>query len=120
MGILAAAGLYAIDHHIDRLAEDHANAAQLVAGIDELNGLSCDQAGEGPWSNLVYFGVDGTAIGRHDFDAHVLAERLKARGILALPLGADNPRIRMVTHLDVSRSDVDTTLDTLRSSFRGT
>ncbi len=120
VGILAAAGLYAIDHHIDRLAEDHANAARLAAGIDELDGLSCDQAEGGPSSNLVYFGVDGATIDRHDFDAHVLAERLKAQGVLALPLGADNPRIRMVTHLDVSRSDVDATLDALRSSLRGT
>ena len=120
VGILAAAGLYALDHHIDRLAGDHANAARLAAGIDELDGLSCDQAGEGPWSNLVYFGVDGAAIGRHEVDAHVLTERLKAHGILALPLGAGNPRVRMVTHLDVSRADVDTTLDALQSSFRGT
>ena len=120
VGILAAAGLYAIDHHIDRLAEDHANAARLVAGIDELDGLSSDHAGGGPWSNLVYFAVDGTAIGRHEFDVYVLTERLKAHGILALPLGAENPRIRMVTHLDVSRSDIDATLDALRSSLRGT
>ena len=119
-GILAAAGLYAIDHHIDRLAEDHANAARLGGGIDEINGLSCDQAKGGPWSNLVYFGVDEAAIGRRDFDERVLVERLKAHGVLALPLGADRPRIRMVTHLDVSRSDVDATLSALRSSLRGT
>jgi threonine aldolase len=119
-GILAAAGLYALDHHIDRLADDHANAAHLAAGIDELAGLCCDQAGDGPWSNLVYFGVDGAAIGRHDIDAHALAERLRAHGVLALPLGTENPRIRMVTHLDVSRADVDTALDALRSALRRT
>ena len=120
VGILAAAGLYALEHHVDRLAEDHANAARLAKGIDELDGLSCEQAGEGAWSNLVYFGADGAAIGRPELDARVLAERLRARGILALPLGAENPRIRMVTHLDVSRSDIDTTLDALRSALRGT
>ena len=119
-GVLAAAGLYAFDHHIDRLAEDHANAARLASGIDELDGLSCDQAGEGPWSNLVYFEVDGVAAGRPDLDALTLAERLKERGVLALPLGAETPRIRMVTHLDVSRADVDAALDALRSSLRGT
>ena len=116
-GILAAAGLYALDHHVDRLAEDHANAAQLAVGIDELEGLSCDQAAEGPWSNLVYFSVDGATIGRPDLDARVLAERLKERGILALPLGTESPRIRMVTHLDVSCSDIDVALDALRSSL---
>jgi threonine aldolase len=120
VGILAAAGLYALEHHVDRLTEDHANAARLAAGIDELDGLSCEQAGEGAWSNLVYFSVDGAAIGRPDLDARVLAERLRGRGILALPLGAGTPRIRMVTHLDVSRSDVDATLDALRSALRGT
>jgi threonine aldolase len=116
-GILAAAGLYALDHHVERLAEDHANAARLAAGIDELDGLSCDQAGGGPWSNMVYFGA---TIGRHDLDARVLAKRLKERGVLALPLGAGDLRIRMVTHLDVSRVDIDAALDALRSSLRGT
>lgn len=120
VGILAAAGLYALDHHIDRLAEDHANAARLAAGIDQLDGLASDQAGDGAWSNLIYFDVDGPAIDRPDLDARLLTERLRSNGVLSLPLGADNPRVRMVTHLGVSRADVDTTLDTLRSSLRGT
>ena len=119
-GILAAAGLYALEHHVDRLAEDHDNAARLAAGIDALDGLSCEQAQGGPWSNLVYFSVDGAAIGRPEIDAPALAERLRARGVLALPLGAGIPRIRMVTHLDVSRADVDAALDALRSSLGGT
>ncbi len=120
VGILAAAGLYALDHHIDRLADDHENAARLAAGIDGLDGLSSDRTAQGPWSNLVYFGVNGAAIGRPDLDAHLVAERLKARGVLVLPLGAGSPRIRMVTHLDVSRADVDSALDALRSVLRGT
>jgi threonine aldolase len=120
VGVLAAAGLYALEHHVDRLAEDHANAARLAAGIDELDGLSCEQAREGAWSNLVYFSVDGKTIGRPDLDARALAKRLKAQGVLALPLGSDRARIRMVTHLDVSRSDVDAALDALRSALRGT
>jgi threonine aldolase len=119
-GVLAAAGLYALDHHIDRLADDHANAARLAAGIDRLPGLSCEQAGDGFWSNLVYFGVDGAAIGSPDVGARILADRLKERGVLALPLGTENPRIRMVTHLDVTRDDIDVTLDALRSSLLGT
>ncbi len=120
VGILAAAGLHAIEHHIDRLADDHANAAKLAAGIDALDGLSCEQVGEGTWSNLVYFSVDGPALGQPELDAEALCGRLKERGVLALPLGAKSPRIRMVTHLDVSSSDVDTALDALRSSLRGT
>ena len=120
VGILAAAGVYALDHHIVRLAEDHANAARLAAGIDSLDGLSCSQAGAGTWSNLVYFSVAGAEIDRPDLDAAALAERLKARGVLALALGSSSPRIRMVTHLDVSRTNVDAALDALRSSLRGT
>jgi len=119
-GILAAAGLYALDHHVQRLAEDHANAARLAAGIAELKGLSSDQARGGPWSNLVYIRVDGSSIGRPDLNATTLSGRLRERGILALPLGAASPRIRMVTHLDVSRADVDVALDALRSSLQGT
>jgi len=119
-GILAAAGLYALEHHVDRLAEDHANAARLASGIEAIEGLSCDQASGGAWSNLVYFEVDGSTAGRRDLDAAALVNRLRAHGVLALPLGAGRPRIRMVTHLDVSRSDIDATLDALRSSLRGT
>lgn len=114
-GILAAAGLYALDHHIDRLAEDHANATRLAAGIDEIDGLSCAQAREGVWSNLVYFSIDSTGL-----DAHELVERLKRQSVLAIPLGANRPKIRMVTHLDVCSSDIDVALDALRLSLRGT
>jgi len=119
-GILAAAGLYALEHHVERLAEDHANAARLAAGIDALDGLSCPQARGGPWSNLIYFDVNGAAIGRPGLDAVSLTGQLAERGILCIPLGEGHPRIRMVTHLDVSSADVDRALDALRSSLRGT
>jgi len=119
-GILAAAGLYALEHHIERLSEDHANAAYLAAGIDALDGLSCEQAAGGPWTNLVYFDIDGPGIGQPDLTAAALVERLRARGVLALPLGAARPRIRMVTHLDVDRAGIAAALDALRSALRGT
>jgi len=122
VGILAAAGCYALDQHLERLAEDHENARVLAAGISQIAGLSCSQ-GETPanaWTNLVYFSIDGTAIGDPKLDAATLADRLRARGILCIPLGADGLRMRMVTHLDVSRSDIDTSLDALRSAVVGT
>jgi threonine aldolase len=119
-GILAAAGLYALNHHVDRLAEDHANAARLAVEIDAFDGLSCQQAHGGPWSNLVYFDVDGSVIDRSEIDAVVLSSQLAEHGILCIPLGEGRPRIRMVTHLDVSSADVDRALDTLRSVLRGT
>lgn len=121
-GILAAAGLYALDHHVERLAEDHENARKLAAGISQIAGLSCAQ-GETPanaWTNLVYFSIDGTEVGDPELDAAVVANRLRARGVLGIPLGADGLRMRMVTHLDVSRSDIDVALDALRSAVLGT
>ncbi len=119
-GVLAAAGLYALDHHVDRLTDDHAHAVRLATGIDALDGLSCDQASGGPWTNLLYFDVDGERIGRPELDAASLAARLAQRGVLALPLGSGRARIRMVTHLDVSAADVETALDALTSAVTGT
>ena len=122
-GILAAAGLYALDHHLDRLAEDHANAAILAREIDRINGLACPQAHSltsGAWTNLVYFVVDGAAIGCPYFNAVELSKQLKAHGILAHALGSDGKQMRMVTHLDVSTADIETSLTKLRSCLSGT
>lgn len=122
-GILAAAGLYALDHHIDRLAEDHENARFLAEAIDQIYGLDCPQArppARGAWTNLVYFSVDGETLGRPGFDAVELSKALKARGVLAHALGSDGLKMRMVTHLDVGRADIETALDELRSVIAGT
>jgi threonine aldolase len=122
-GILAAAGLYAMDHHIDRLAEDHENAVLLARGIAEIDGLTCPQAeapASGAWTNLVYFTVDGAAIGRPQFDAVELSKQLKARGVLAHALGSDGKQMRMVTHINVDSSDIQTALAQLRSCLTGT
>jgi len=120
VGILAAAGLYALDHHIERLAEDHENALTLAKGIDRIEGLSCPQAHEAPgaaWTNLVYFHVDGQAIGRPDLDASQLAAQLREASVLAIPLGQDGRQMRMVTHIDVDRSDIETALAALQSAL---
>ncbi|TFH09865.1 MAG: low-specificity L-threonine aldolase [Candidatus Atribacteria bacterium] len=122
-GILAAAGLYALDHHVERLAEDHKNAATLARGISQIDGLHCPQAevpATGAWTNLVYFSVDGAAIGRPQLDAIELSKRLKAQGVLAHALGSDGKKIRMVTHLNIDSSDIEATLATLRSCLSGT
>jgi len=92
-GVLAAAGLYALEHNVERLAEDHANAERLAGGLAAL-GLTVQQH-----TNMVFLTPPaGRAAG--------LVERLHAQGVLALP-GA---RMRLVTHLDVSRADVDRAL----------
>jgi len=95
-GILAAAGLYALDHHIERLAEDHANAKRLGTAIEAIDGLDLVYPVE---TNIVIFRVD------EGFDTvgNLLA-RLEANGVLAVPFGSD--RIRMVAHLDVDAGDI--------------
>lgn len=109
-GVLAAAALYALDHHVDRLAEDHANAATLAAAIREMPGLRLDP---GPVeTNLVFFDVSGTGM-----SAPEIVARLVDQGIR---MGATNERrIRAVTHLDVSADDIDTAIAALRKIVSG-
>jgi threonine aldolase len=106
-GIIAAGALYALDHHIDRLAEDHENARRLGGAIREIDGLELYPREID--TNIVIFRVDprfGTA---SDF-----AARLKAQGLLMLAVGPQ--LIRAVTHLDVSRADVDAASAILRAA----
>jgi len=122
-GILAAAGLYALEHHVERLKEDHRNARRLAEGIASIPGLVLGAEGDlgrPPETNLVYFRVDGEALGDPSLDAAALSQRLRARGVLANPLGQKRDQMRMVTHLDVSREDIEETLVALRSSLEET
>jgi threonine aldolase len=103
-GILAAAGLYALEHHRTRLAEDHANAAFLAAELARLPGLAVDPAGVHTNIVMVDIASDeaiagaGAGAGR---DARALAGRAAERGLL---FHAMSPRrMRLVTHLDVDR-----------------
>jgi threonine aldolase len=97
-GVLAAAGLYALENHVQRLAEDHANAEYLAAGL-RLIGLSV-----APWqTNVVY--VD---IGPEHVEG--LKSWLASRGILATVA----PRTRLMTHMDLSRSQIDAVLHAFR------
>jgi threonine aldolase len=108
-GIIAAGGIYALRHHVKRLAEDHANARRLAEGLAALPGVSLDPATVE--TNLVFFDVTGA------MDAPQAVAGLLARGIR---MGALGPRtIRAVTHLDVSAADIDKTLAAAREIFRG-
>lgn len=123
VGILAAAGIYALEHHIERLAEDHENARRLAEGIAAIPGLRCSVDGEPielTETNIVYFTVDGAAVGDPSLDAAVLSRRLREQGVLANPLGKDLDQMRMVTHLDVTRDDIDAAFYALRSSLERT
>ncbi len=101
-GILAAAGLVALDTMVDRLAEDHANARKLAEGLASMDGLGVDL--ETVQTNMVLFEVVDPA-----WDAATLVAALEKMGVLA---GVFGPRqIRMVTHCDVSGEDVSEALD---------
>ena len=95
-GILAAAAIYALDHHVDRLTEDHAHAARLAELIARCPGLKVVE----PETNIVYFDVD-PALGT----AGALVDALRARGVWMIAVAPQ--RIRAVTHLDVSAEDVE-------------
>ncbi len=109
-GVLAAAALYALDHHVDRLAEDHANAQRLADGIRRIDPLRLDP--ETVDTNLVFFHVSPAWGNAADFSS-----RLKERGVLML---ATSPTmIRAVTHLDVSSTDVDRALQAIQAVASG-
>ena len=102
VGILAAAGLYALDNNIERLAQDHANARKLAQGIANLPGITLDSP-DVP-TNMVYFNTQQPA-------AHV-KQQLEARHkILCNPTAPH--RIRWVTHLDVDEEDTERAIDAL-------
>ena len=103
-GISAAACLYALDHHIDRLAEDHANAQALARGLAQIPGLSVVT----PETNLVY--IDTSAAG---YDADELAHRTGEQGVLISVMGKHSARA--CTHLDVSAAQIEEAAAVIRS-----
>jgi threonine aldolase len=98
-GVLAAAALYALDHHIARLADDHANAKRLADGLRAVPGIGVAR----PDTNIVFADVAG---GR----TAALVEHLKLRGVLATGLIG----LRFVTHLDVDAAGIDHALAAVR------
>ena len=98
-GVLAAAAMHALDHHIDRLADDHALARRLADGLAGLPGLTV----EPPQTNIVFADLQGPR-------AAGLIEHLKSRGVLATGLY----RLRFVTHLDVDAAGVDRAIAAVR------
>ena len=99
VGVLAAAGLYALDHMVDRLAEDHANARTLAEGLAELPGVRCDLSRV--QTNLVYFDLE-------KMPATVFNDECAKRGVLGGPTG---PRqVRLVTHYGIEARDIQSAL----------
>ncbi|MCC6831942.1 MAG: low-specificity L-threonine aldolase [Thermoleophilia bacterium] len=97
-GILAAAALHALKHHVHRLADDHANARRLAAGLAGIPGVRVRP----PETNMVFLDLDGERPG--------LVERLAADGVLCTGVY----ELRLVTHLDVAGTDVDRAVEALR------
>jgi threonine aldolase len=96
-GIVAAGCLYALDHHVDRLGEDHAHARLLAEGLASLRGVQLDPVSVE--TNIVIFHVE---------DARALVARIADRVEVQ---AFDAHRVRAVTHLDVSREDVERALE---------
>jgi threonine aldolase len=106
-GICAAACIYALDHHVDRLADDHANARALARGLSQISGVEVQE----PETNLVFFKPDGAGIAG---DKMVAA--LRQRGVT---LAMMDGRIRACTHLDVNAAQVEETIGYVREIVRG-
>lgn len=103
-GLLAAAAHHALEHHVHRLAQDHALAQRLAQGLQGLDGVSV----EAPQTNIVFVDVAPAR-------AAGLLDHLKSRGVLATGLY----RLRFVTHLDVDAQGVDRAIAAMREYFAG-
>ena len=103
-GLLAAAGIYALDHHVTRLADDHRRAAYMAGCLREISGVNL----LGQFTNMVY--VDVPAGQLKDLDVH-----MKAAGI-RISIGY-LPTLRLVTHLDVDDEGVERVVEAFRSFF---
>ena len=109
-GIIAAAGSWALANHVERLAEDHNNARQFAKRVSEIPGVHL--VNEDVQTNLIFFDVSGSQLPVQDISA-----RLREQGVW---IGAiDNERMRAVTHLDVSRDDVNEAADRLADVING-
>ncbi|MGO1164148.1 threonine aldolase family protein [Brucella sp. C7-11G] len=108
-GIAAAGCLYSLDHHVDRLAEDHDNARRLAKGLANIDGIRLSTPN--PETNMVFFEVT-----RPGLSGSAFLDGLSAHGV---KMGFVRGRIRAVTHLDVSTEDIDTSIEAIRRVASG-
>jgi threonine aldolase len=97
-GMVAAAALYALDHNVERLADDHVNAKRLAEGLAEIDAIELDPTSVD--TNIVIF---------HTPDAPTFCDRLAKEGVLMGAVGDDV--VRAVTHLDVDASGVEAAIE---------
>jgi len=103
-GIIAAGALYALEHNVDRLTDDHENAKRLALAISDMPGVLIDACTVE--TNILYFDVDPPR-----GSAEELCAALHEKGVWVLPVGPQ--RVRAVTHLDVSSEDIDRAIDVM-------
>ena len=109
VGIIAAGALYALENHVERLAEDHAHARRLAAGLAEMPGVKVDPAQVE--TNMV--------VADFPLPVQEMLAKLAAQGVLCGSSGAGPRSVRLVTHLDVSASDIDESLVRIRRTLAG-
>ena len=103
-GVLAACGLYALEHNVERLADDHAHAKRLAKGLAAIDGIRARYA-----TNMVFMHMDEALISP-------LADYLAKRNII---IAQQTPEVRLVTHLDISGDDIDTVVKAVADYFSG-
>lgn len=108
-GVIAAAAIYALEHHVERLADDHANAQMLAEAVRQTEGLSLSP--DIVDTNMVFFEVDESIS-----TADAFIQRLTAQGVGMLALGPR--RIRAVMHLDINAADILKMIDILRQTVK--
>jgi len=109
-GFLAAAGIYALDYHIDRLEEDHRKAKKLAQGLANIKNLLINPAEVE--TNILFFDVS-----RAERTAQEVVSACKQKGLLLHPTA--KTRIRCVTHLDVCFEDIDHALNVIEGVMKG-
>lgn len=109
-GVIAAAGVYALDNNVARLAEDHANAALLAQGLSQINDVTIEPSDV--QTNMVFVNIDAA-------DSQELTEFLLTRDIRIQGEYRIRDRIRLVTHLDIDEHDVEIVIDAFNTFFAG-
>ncbi len=102
-GIIAAGAVYALEHHVERLAEDHVHAQMLARGLTEIQGISVEPVE----TNMVFFDVSGLEITGEDFN-----QALMRQGVQVSVMGPN--QIRAVTHLDVTKAQIEEALGVVK------
>ena len=110
-GVIAAAGIYALENHVERLAVDHERARRLGAGLAEIRGIDVDV--DAVESNIVVFDIAGTGMARGTFLEKLLPHGVRFSGLIAPTV------LRAVTHLDIPEDGVERALTAVRAVVGG-